>query len=1018
VIYIPSLTTPGTYDTHNITTKLSEVGGTTTYWPPIQARMVPVVTSLTGATYNPYTKVWYLVTSTDLYRLNSLPNLVNPPTTYPSIPLNGFLTSSTGIAIADDGRAYVSIQESGSGFKGVRAFGLGSSLGFDFSIVKNYWNVTSTTSSNELNGIIPLAGFGAIAIFNDADGDAMTDLQAFNIGTTNSSFGVSKIPGTLFSKYDVYGTPITSPLGTPLLSNPGDGMESTTDGSGFIICTKAAAGNCYLFSQTCKTDADCVSGAACQKTYVDQAGHTQNYFVPFCASLGKARDDFGTTARHIALPISVLTNDTRSTGTCRDSTFELKTVSTTLYDGLATIETSTLKCGGSAPCILYESPLDGTCNIIDSFTYSVNLGGGQTGTATVRVTVTCDCGNGKLDVGEECDATIPGSAPNCDSACHIIASCGDSIREGAEACDDGRNCTDGTACTSNITCSGKGDGQCITRSGDGCSWDCRVEGCGNGVLDASEECDVSLSPTTCRADCTLMECGDGIVDPIEECDDKNFVETDGCLSTCKKGPKCGNGILEGAEVCDDGDGINTNACRNNCTPPFCGDSTVDPGEECDDGGNLDDKDCSWNCLQPECGNGRVDYNEQCDDGNKTPGDGCNESCMSEGFCGNSVKEGAEACDDGPSGSATCRSNCTVPKCGDRIVDTGETCDDGNVTSSDGCDSLCHIEGYCGDGTVNGSEVCDFAKTPLTCNSQCQLIQCGNGFIEFGEDCDDQNTNNADGCRSDCKIPRCGDGTIDPSRGEECDEGSNNGSSTCTSFCLRPAYCGNGKVDFGEQCDDGGNVSGDGCSATCLFEGCGNGILEANAEECDPTAPRTPDEPCRSNCTLIRCGDSYFDTGEQCDDGNVRSSDGCSSECLLETVCGDNVRVPDVEQCDDGNSANGDGCSSICRWEYCGNGVRDQNASGAYVEACDDGNNVNGDGCSSTCTTEPVCGDNTRQGAEQCDDGNRISGDGCSSDCRLEAYCGDGKVDPGEECDYNAPNTTGCTLNCTKEIIIQ
>jgi cysteine-rich repeat protein len=236
--------------------------------------------------------------------------------------------------------------------------------------------------------------------------------------------------------------------------------------------------------------------------------------------------------------------------------------------------------------------------------------------------------------------------------------------------------------------------------------------------------------------------------------------------------------------------------------------------------------------------------------------------------------------------------------------------------------------------------------------------------------------------------------------------------------LKPAYCGNGKVDLGEQCDDGGNVSGDGCSPTCLFEGCGNGILEANAEECDPTAPRTPGEPCRNNCTLIRCGDKYFDTGEQCDDGNVTSGDGCSSECLLETVCGDNIRVPDVEQCDDGNSANGDGCSSICRWEYCGNGVRDLNASGAYVEVCDDGNNVNGDGCSSICTAEPLCGDNNRQGTEQCDDGNRISGDGCSSDCHLEAYCGDGKVDPGEECDYNAPNTTGCTLNCTKEIIIQ
>ena len=36
------------------------------------------------------------------------------------------------------------------------------------------------------------------------------------------------------------------------------------------------------------------------------------------------------------------------------------------------------------------------------------------------------------------------------------------------------------------------------------------------------------------------------------------------------------------------------------------------------------------------------------------------------------------------------------------------------------------------------------------------------------------------------------------------------------------YCGDGNLDPGEQCDDGNNVSGDGCSSVCTTEGGGGG----------------------------------------------------------------------------------------------------------------------------------------------------------------------------------------------------
>ena len=63
--------------------------------------------------------------------------------------------------------------------------------------------------------------------------------------------------------------------------------------------------------------------------------------------------------------------------------------------------------------------------------------------------------------------------------------------------------------------------------------------------------------------------------------------------------------------------------------------------------------------------------------------------------------------------------------------------------------------------------------------------------------------------------------------EVCDDGTNNGqysSSTTGRSCLPScsgygAYCGDGILQpaFGEQCDDSNNTSGDGCSATCQIE---------------------------------------------------------------------------------------------------------------------------------------------------------------------------------------------------------
>jgi large repetitive protein len=153
----------------------------------------------------------------------------------------------------------------------------------------------------------------------------------------------------------------------------------------------------------------------------------------------------------------------------------------------------------------------------------------------------------------------------------------------------------------------------------------------------------------------------------------------------------------------------------------------------------------------------------------------------------------------------------------------------------------------------------------------------------------------------------------------------------------PVLCGNGVVDPGENCDDGNTVSGDGCDNQCCIER-GYDCKSAYAPPC-------------------HCGDGKLDFGEQCDDGNSASGDGCSYRCKLEPegTCG-NGRIDAQEECDDGNTRSGDGCDPVCELEpsrfctiACGDGMLEPG------EACDDGNSASGDGCSDTCQIEPGYG---------------------------------------------------------------
>ena len=178
---------------------------------------------------------------------------------------------------------------------------------------------------------------------------------------------------------------------------------------------------------------------------------------------------------------------------------------------------------------------------------------------------------------------------------------------------------------------------------------------------------------------------------------------------------CGNGALDADEECDDANLINGDGCTATCLVEFCGDGTINNaavGEECDDGNAADGDGCSAACtieIAPGCGDGTLDAGEECDDGNLLDGDGCSLSCVVE-FCGDGVvnNAGTEECE--PPDTSTCTSLCTTraPLCGDGVLTPPEQCEDGNTVDGDGCSATCTIEipTGCGNGVIEAGEQCD------------------------------------------------------------------------------------------------------------------------------------------------------------------------------------------------------------------------------------------------------------------------------------------------------------------------
>ncbi|MBT7902584.1 DUF4215 domain-containing protein [Candidatus Woesearchaeota archaeon] len=151
---------------------------------------------------------------------------------------------------------------------------------------------------------------------------------------------------------------------------------------------------------------------------------------------------------------------------------------------------------------------------------------------------------------------------------------------------------------------------------------------------------------------------------------------------------------------------------------------------------------------------------------------------------------------------------------------------------------------------------------------------------------------------------CGNEKLDP--GEECDDGNLIDGDGCNSKCQKEkpkVECGNGIIETGEECDDGNKVGGDGCSAKCTLESCPTTAMCLPASECDKKdifpnpaqalynkyCENTKEEGylcCAKNNTpiLAECGNGIREAGEDCDDGNLDEFDGCTTTCVFGSGC--------------------------------------------------------------------------------------------------------------------------------------
>ncbi|HIA01751.1 MAG TPA: DUF4215 domain-containing protein [Myxococcales bacterium] len=437
------------------------------------------------------------------------------------------------------------------------------------------------------------------------------------------------------------------------------------------------------------------------------------------------------------------------------------------------------------------------------------------------------------------------------------------------------------------------------------------------------------------------------------------------------------------------------------------------------------------CTEAICGDGVQHWGEQCDDGNLDDGDGCDADCtVSKDSDGDGIVDSLDNCpqienpEQGDRDNDGLGDSCDTQDCGNTLLEGSEECDDGNLDANDGCSELCVVEL---EGAVIITEIMPNPKvTKDTDGEWIEVTNISDWSIsltgwQLGDETGSFQIDELElESGAIALFGRSGDqslnGGLEMAGVWGSAFGLNQGADTLTLATVDGLIVD--QVSYGADTakQAGSSISLDPDRYDALLNDVpgawcvGVGVFGAG----DLGTPGQMNSQCES-----KCGDSFIDSDEECDDGNTDPLDGCESDCMLSVDTDTDGIYDPADNCVDvanpkQDDLDNDGKGDLCDSPECGNGTVEPG------EICDDTNLLPGDGCEVDCTFSvdwdddgvadsvdncigkrnpyqkdldgdgvgdlcdpPECGNKVIESGESCDDGNNEDGDSCSSTCALE-----------------------------------